>query len=505
MPEDARNDPRRPWITPTDRRVALRLWLCFSLFYALFHPGHLQGTDEVSVYETTRSLYERGSLSVAPHQGAYRGRDGRQYSIFSVGQSVLALPFYGIGAALRDVLPDGAARALAGPKMRVETTTWGGTLEIFTTGLYAPFASGLLVALFYAFQRRLDVSRRSALVATALLGTTTYVAMMSIYFLQHTTEAIALVGALLAFLHWKETGARRALAIGSLLASSILLIRVPATVAGLGLALYLLHALWVRSRKPGFSIAPTAVAIAAPAALVFAVHAGVNYAKWGAWVLSPMLGQYARMNNPLWVGVHGFLLSSGGSIWPYTPLLLLAPFLLRELARRFRAETAAIAVICTTFLLFCSKYDLWTGLYSSPGPRYQFVWTPLVLLGLGPFLDANRGALARAAVGGLAAAGLAVQLVLMTASWPTVIAKGGYLAYQPPKGFLYVARDGPIPQSFLRVLDGDLGNWLWTLARGWEGEPGRPLAAAIVLAGMLAALAFAARSLVRALDREKPA
>jgi hypothetical protein len=495
MSEAARPESHRACFAPQDRRIAIRLALCFLLFYALFQQGHFQGTDEVSVYETTRSLYELGSLAVAPHQGAYKGRDGRHYSIFAVGQSLLALPFYGIGAGLRDVLPESVAHALAGPKMRVATTTWGGTVEIFTTILYAPFASALLVALFYLFERRLDVSRRNALAATLLVGTCTYVAMMSIYFLQHTTEAIAILGALLAFLHWKETGSLRALAWGSALASSIVLIRVPASVAGLGLAIYLLHTLAVRWREPGFSPAGSALAIAAPAAGVFAVHATVNYAKWGMFVLSPMLGQYTLMDNPLWVGLYGFLFSSGSSVFPYTPLLLMAPLFLWSFARRWRWEAISAVAICLTFLLFCSKYELWTGLYSCPGPRYQFIWTPLLLLALGPWLDARPALAARLAVAWLAVTGFAVQLVLLTASWPTVIAKGGYLEYQPKKGFLYVASDGPIPQSALRLLDGDLGNWLYALAKGWDGEPAHPIAALSIIATLLVALVFGIRAL----------
>ena len=505
MLEDARPDPPRACFAAPDRRVALRLGLCFFLFYALFTQGHFQGTDEVSVYETTRSLYELGSLAVAQHQGAYKGRDGRLYSIFSVGQSLLALPFYGIGAGLRDVLPADVASAMAGPKMRVATTTWGGTVEIFTTILYAPFASAVLVALFHLFERRLGVSRRNAVLATLILGTCTYVAMMSIYFLQHTTEAIAILGALLAFLHWKETGSLRALAWGSALASSTVLIRVPSSVAGLGLAVYLLHTLALRWRQPGFSLAGSVFAIATPAALVFLVHAAVNYAKWGAFVLSPMLGQYTHLKNPIWVGVYGFLFSSGSSVFSYTPLLLMTPWFLRVWVRRWRWEAITALVICLTFLLFCSSYDLWTGLYSCPGPRYQFIWTPLLLLSLGPWLDSRPALPARVAAALLAVAGCAVQLVLMTASWPTVIAKGNYLHYEPKKGFLYVAGDGPIPQSALRVFDGDFGNWLVALARGWEGEPAHPVAALVIAALLLAALAVCALALRNALRAEPAA
>jgi hypothetical protein len=482
-----------------DRRIALWLGLGCFLFYALFVTGHLQGTDEVSVYETTRALYERGSLSVPQHQGAYAGRDGRFYSIFSVGQSALALPFYALGAALRDVLPAGAVRALAGPPIRVQTTVWGGTLEIFTTGLYAPFAAGVLIALFYAFERRLGVSRESAVAAGVLCGATTMVALQSIYFLQHTTEAIALLGALLGFLHWKQTGSLHALAAGSACAAAIPLVRMPASVAAPGLGLYLLHTLAVRARAGAVPWPRVAAAIALPVAALFAVHVASNHVKWGAWLMSPMLGQYARMTNPLGVGLLGFLASPGSSVWPYTPLLLLAPWTLGAMAKRHRAEVACALVICASFLLFCSAYDLWTGLYSSPGPRYLFVWTPLVLLSLGPWLDRRPSALGRGALVVLAAAGLAVQLVLLLASWAHVIEAGGYLRYQPPKGFLYVWSDTPIAVAFGRVLAGDLAPWLVALARGSDVAPAHPIAALATAALLLGGVAACGAMVVRAL------
>ena len=73
-----------------DLRVALRVALCGFLIYAGLTHGKFSSTDELGVFEGTEALYESGTLAVRPHRHAYLGRDGRPYSQYAVGQSVLA-------------------------------------------------------------------------------------------------------------------------------------------------------------------------------------------------------------------------------------------------------------------------------------------------------------------------------------------------------------------------------------------------------------------------------
>jgi hypothetical protein len=493
-----------------DRRLAAALGVAFFWGFLLFQHGHFAGTDEVGVFETTRSLYERGSLEVPPGFHTFRSRDGRVYSHFAIGQSVAALPFFALGKLAAAVLPFRWRQALAGPRIEQGEIRWGGSVEIFATSLYAPVASALLVALFFLWQRRLGASPRAAVAAACLFGATTYAGMMSVYFLQHTTEAIAILGGLYLLHAFRRDGGLRPLALGSLVASLVLLIRVPATVAGPALAAYALFAVWARRRAgAGPRLAPALAALAAPAAAVLLVHVAVNRIKWGTWIASPFLAQSYAFGTPLHVGLAGFLLSPGCSIFVYTPLLLLLPWLLADFWRRRRAECLTCAAIALSFLLLCARFDLWTGLWSSPGPRYVFALTPLLLLPLGPWLDAHPGRAARAAVGGLAAAGLAVQLALVVVSWPAVIELMHYREWSPAKGFVWIASQSPVPGAVHALREGWVDLWLWRLASGWEGRPGWPGAALAFLlvwgAGMAAAVAWVVRALRSAAPRAAPA
>ena len=486
-----------------ERRLALRLSLLLFLFFLLFQHGHFAGSDEVGVYEQTRSLYERGSLSVPKGYHTYRGRDGLLYSHFAVGQSLLALPFYASGRLADLALPDSWRVAVAGPEVRAETVRWGGTVEIFAVSLYAPVASTVLAAIFFFWQRHLGASARASVAATLLVATTSYVAMMSIYFLQHTTEAIAILGGFYLLRRFGEGAGLGTIARGSAVSSSTVLVRVASVAAGPALAGYALWTLWRRSRLPVRPPMPSMLAaLGLPFLAVVAIHVGLNYAKWETWFDSPMVRAGRLMNAPMIVGLRGFLLSPGCSLFVYSPLLLLSPLLLAfSWHRHHRPECITALGILALFLFECARYDFWTGLWSSPGPRLLFAVVPVLLLDLGPWLDAHPARALRAGVVVLAALGFLIQLGLMAVHWPAVIEIMHYRDYLPPKGFLFVASQSPIPASFSALRGGWVDTWLWNLAVGWPGRAGTPAVAAALFLLWASAFGFSALSMRRALER----
>jgi 4-amino-4-deoxy-L-arabinose transferase-like glycosyltransferase len=402
-----------------ERRVAVWLAALATLAYLPFNHCHFSGTDELGVFEPAERLYREGDIAVEAGKHRFRGPDGRIYSHFAIGQSLLVLPFVAAGDALGRVLPGSLSGALFG---RVQQQRTLDTLEsptIFGASLYAPLVTGLLVALFYVFERRLGASRRSALWAAGLLGGTTYLACHAVYFLRHTTEALAILAALFALHAWRRSGRLAALAAGSLCASLLVLIRVPAAVAGPALAGYLAFTLWERRRSerpPRWN--GIALAVLLPALLVAAAHLIVNHGKWGTWIASPMLAQSPLLSGSLLSGLHGLLLSPGASIFVYSPLLLLLPWTLPGLLRSHRAETVALLAVSASFLGLAGSFLIWHGLWSSPGPRYLLVLTPLLMLPLGPWLDRQGQTWQPWAVAGLGLAGLAVQIPLLAAHWP---------------------------------------------------------------------------------------
>src|ERR1041385_6948475 len=82
--------------------------------------GHFYLSDEMQVYQQTRSLWENGDLSVPPTINTLAGRGGRYFAPYGAGQSVLALPLYGLGKVIRRAMETQRAQSwidtFAGPQ-----------------------------------------------------------------------------------------------------------------------------------------------------------------------------------------------------------------------------------------------------------------------------------------------------------------------------------------------------------------------------------------------------
>jgi hypothetical protein len=418
------------------------------------------------------------------------------YSHFAIGQTVLALPLIAVSDAFTRALGPERVRAAIGrdPDANIDTHE---SPAIFFTSAFAPIASGVLVAVFFLFECALGASRRAALCAAGLLGACTYVAAHSVYFLQHTAEAVAILGGFAALHAWRRSGRIRSLAAGCLLASAVLIVRVPAAVSGPALAAYLAWTLVARAREAGFSAPRAAAAIALPVAAVAAVYVATNFAKWGTWLTSPMTAQSFLLHGSLRDGLVGLLLSPGAGVFAYSPLLLLLPLWLPGFWRAHRAETLAIGALTASFLLLCGRFVFWHGLWSSPGPRYLFALTPLLLLPLGPWLDRPPPRWQRALAGVLAGVGLVIQIALVTAHWRGIVSAMGYereltVASQP---FLFEPLRSPIAAHLRALFAGQIDIYLWRL---WSGVPGRAPQPALAL-GLLGAWALAFGYCVRRL------
>jgi hypothetical protein len=466
------------------RRVAVWIAVTVTVAHLGLTRGHFIGTDEISAYQMTRSLWERGDLTVGYIVNTFPGRDGKVYSQYGVGQSVAALPLYALGKAVRLGLeragrPDWV-HTLAGRSIGQEPSRWGGDVEIFFVNLFNCFATGLLCAVFFALTCRLGASVRSAAIGALLVGFATYVAPFSVGFLRHTGEALFVVWALYFLVcdgerpHWRSRAAAGAMmGLG-------LHFRTASVATWPVLGLYLLVSIWRRrapaewARRAGIlrRALGEALPLAAPIAVAVGLHAAVEWIRFES-----IWGKYNNegFHTPLVTGLYAFLLSPGDSIFLFSPLLLLAPWLLRDLWRRGRvAEAAALAALAVTYLCFYGKYTAWHGLWSALGPRYLVPVTPLLLLPLGAWLD-RRGRSGWAAVLPLALLGLAIQAVHVAVNFAYVYHFEKYVDWNPPYGFLFIPDRAPIVAHARALLAADYRVDMWLIHVWREIGAGRAL------------------------------
>lgn len=493
--------PGAPERSPRAGRV-LWLFLAFLVLYVGVTRGHFIGTDEIAVYQATRSLWEEGNLSTGHINNTFRGRDGRFYGQYSAGQSVAALPLYALGTWLGRALdaaglPDWK-RTFAGPSIGTEPSRWGGDIEMFFVNLYNAIVTALLCAVFFAFSVRLGAAPRWSLASSTLLGLTSYVAPFSVGFLQHSSEALFLLSAFyFLFLDSREPS-WRSRAWSGVMVALMLLFRFPSVVALPALAGYLLWTT-LRRRPPDTAVARQfrdmlrqALPLIAGGAAGFLGHLAVNYIKfetiWGFY-------NNEGFHTPLGTGLYAFLLSPGDSIFLYTPLLLLIPWALWHFTRRYPAEAALILSLTASYLVFYGKYTAWHGLWSALGPRYLVPIMALLLLPLATWME-HRGRAAWLVVGPLAAAGFWAQLVHVAVNFAYVYHRERYPDFQPPYGFLFVPGLAPLLAHTRALLSGDqrVDMWLVNIDRDF-GFP-RVLVIALPLLSLLAfCLVRLARSL----------
>jgi len=449
-------------------RIVLWLFLSLTILYVLLGRGHFVGTDEIAVYQATRSLWEIGDLRVGAIPNTAVGREGLIYSVFSVGQSFAALPFYGLATVVRVALADAGASTwiatLAGPAVGAEPSRWGGDIEIFFVALFNAFVIPALCGVFFAFSLRLGASVRASAITTAFLGLTSYVAPSSTTFLQHPAEALFLLWTFyFLFMNARTPDWRSRACAGTTMALAIML-RWESVIALPWLGLYLLWSVWRRCELRG--LVPTALlevpAFAGPLLVGLAFPPLMNWVRFES-----VLGVHGDVgfNSPFPTGLYTFLFSSGDSMLIYTPLLLLLGSMFPPFWRAWRAEAVLIAALALFYLFFYASYRHWHGLWSDLGPRFLLATVPFLLLPLARWLDMQRPR-AWFVVGPLAAVGAWVQFVHFATNFSYVSFFERYIVdvnREIPWDFLFRPDRAPILAHSRAVLAWDYRVDLWLL------------------------------------------
>lgn len=456
------------------RKLGLWLFLLLLGIYVTLTRGHFFTTDEITVYQQTRSLWEHGGLSVTPLPNSLPGRDGRYYGVYGVGQSVLALPFYGIGKAahvsLSRVGAHTALAVLAGPIIgQPPDHLWGGEVEIFFVNLFNAVVVAALGAVFFFCSLRLGAEPRWALASTLILALTTHLTGFATGFYQHAAEALFALCAFDALLRdaaksrWKSR-----LAAGAS-AGAMLLVRINTAVLLPSLTGYLLFHTGRRLPEGAFRdrlllLLRRCLPFFLPIGVALLIAAAVSEWKFGVFDIR---GAYARtlgFTTPLLLGLYGNLFSVGESIFLFSPILILSPVYFRGFARRYPSETAAILCMALSSLLLYSKIDLWHGQMCF-GPRYLVHLVPFLLLPLGLWL---RAAPKRVwiAVGAMAGAGAVVEILHVFVNIGYVWHHEGY-QYSEPFPFLFLPSQSQLLAHWRALLawDNRVDTWLVNTAR----------------------------------------
>ena len=417
-----------PFSTMTSR---LSRWLNDPVILVIFaagllafavQSGELGTADTMHRLQTTHWLWT-SQPQVFPNEYpefGLHGRDGRIYSWYGIGQSLLMLPadlistwiaHWGIFSGYQD---DPAVRSI---------------LVSYSTNILLNVLTAW-IAFRFLRQLRFEV-RESAWGVLGLLFCTTH-----LHYTQNMQENNYIM--LLTFVgfsfhyEWLQTRQQRALWIGFGALGLNLLTRVTTALDIMAAGIFLLMVIWFKGAR-GREMWTRAVAyckVAVPVYIFFGLlERFYSWYRFGSWTQTyiPIFARESRMQDPslpanfpwstpLHEGVLGALFKPEKSIFLFDPLLILTLLLFTLLWNRMAAEVRAYAVsallLLAGYICFYARYTYWAGDFAW-GDRYVSTAVEMVaLLGIPLLLryQTQLGSWMRATAALLIAASLLIQV-----------------------------------------------------------------------------------------------
>jgi hypothetical protein len=376
-------EPARAIVHPSEQnhsadiRTALWLGLALFFFYLLTTSGHPPYADEWQYVNIAENILVRGRPVLEEIQRHADGqvRNVAGYSWLPLGQSLLMTPFVAVELMTREVLP--AALSFM-PQLALNSLPAAESAAICAL-LF------LLVRFTGRLQTELYLSSRTAMAValTTAFGTQIWPASRTLF--SDTSAALLLTFAIYALVRFRHTETRAGWAVAAAWAAALAaLCKLTFALALPALAAYGAWALVERKKKPALrdpSLRYFILMAALPLILVAVTQLGYNHFRYGSVWLS---GYHERregelgFSTPLLAGLYGILLSSGRSLFLYSPPCLLALFGARKFILRAPAEAGLIAGVSLPLLFTYAKWWAWDGGWEW-GNRFHLFLIPLLM------------------------------------------------------------------------------------------------------------------------------
>ena len=425
------------WQRPVGR-LGGWLFLSFLLTYLFFVNGQISSDDDRIKHATTLAVTHLDFKLDGPILGTY-------YSKYGIGHSLAELPL---------LLPLRLADAVSGGNLPY--------LHKLSVLLLNPIIGALTAWLLYLTARRLYANDRLALAVALIGGLTTISAAYALLTYSETLLSCLLLLTFYAFLRHFEVAERdwRWLAVAGVALAALIVTKQEYVLAGvLAGCWWLLRSLRAQGWRAGLRLLGKGLLLAGPIAAAVAWLLIYNKIRSGSFgssgygaigLLLPPIGKWLN-------GLYGMFLSSGKSIFLYSPPLLLLPWAISRFWRRWPWEAGLILSLSGLLVLFYCRINFWSGDLSW-GARYLVPLTPLLVLPLGALLQ-GYGDWARAqkvGLAGLLGAGLAVQGLSAVGSFSVAFfyqykdsSAGNYTDWQ------YIPAHNPLLAQLQVILNGE--------------------------------------------------
>jgi hypothetical protein len=415
----------RRWL----RTPVVLVGLAAGLIAFVVQSGDLDSADTARRLQTTHSFWTSEPpvlLGDYPEFGL-RGRGGKIYAWYGIGQSLLMLPADIVGTYLEKI-PVFDDYNGNDPSVRNIVVSY--STNILVNVLTALVCLRLLLLLAFRMEE-------AAAGVLALLVCTTHVHYTQNLMENNYILLLTLAGYAFQY-QWLRTGSERALVVGSVALGLNLLTRLTTGLDLIAVGIFVLVTFWCGGVR-GAALRTrflTYIRTVIPVYSIFLlIDRWYQYSRFGSVFttyvalfaeeqrkLKPWLPSSYPFETPFHVGFFGALFSAEESIFLFDPLLilsiLLAVLLWKRLSSDVRAYMVSAFLLLFGYVCFYATYTVWSG-DSAWGDRYVSTAVELVAFISVPSLMRYRADLGKAItrVGiGFVAIGTAVQ-VASVAFW----------------------------------------------------------------------------------------
>ncbi len=352
--------------------VAIYLYISIvSVYMISISFPNVQFIDQYSQRcEVAKSIVERLDLSI-PEGTGIKGIDGRDYSLYGLGWSAIAIPFYVVGKTLGK-----------GPENLLTVLN--------------PLFGGATVTLMFLFCISLGYSIRASLCVSLFYGIGSFAWPLAKQPFDHVVENFFVLMAVYSmyryisrhkYLHLVNSAIFFGFAVNTRMTSTVIL---PALLVMMASGYSAFEPQRPRMMK---LIRDVAVFLAFSVPFLGIImwynnHRFGSPFETGFQLLAAKTGLDFFSGTPLFVGLRGFLLSPGKGFFYYSPIAIFFFLAIVSFYRRHPGPAIAFVMIILSYLLFLSKNIYWHGDWAW-GPRYLLAITPFVILPIAELLDSE--------------------------------------------------------------------------------------------------------------------
>jgi hypothetical protein len=323
-------------------------------------------------YQVAKSIVERFDLTVPEGSFGIKGWDGRFYSLYGLGWSILAVPFYA-GGKLVGQHPE--------------------NLLFFLN----PLVGAATVTLVFLFSIALGYSRRSSLVVSMFYGFGTFAWPMAKHPFDHIVENFfVLLSFYFMYLHTAKKAILRlifsALCLGMAINTRLVsILALPSLLVMMGAGCGANSSL-AENTRVFFRKLVIFLSVLLPFALLVLWY---NYYRFGSTLetgfqlLSTKTGLAFFSGTNFLTGLSGFLTSPGKGFFYYSPIAIFFFFTIVPFYKKHRWPAIAFILVMLSYLLFLSRNVYWHGDWAW-GPRYLLAITPFIIIPIAELLDSVR-------------------------------------------------------------------------------------------------------------------